>query len=166
MTRGFIKGFLAVLAMAVLASGCGFKLRGSAQLPFSTAYVVGASGSSLGANLVRSLTGNGKTLASKAADADVVIRLDKESRAKDILALSGGGKVREYRLRHQVTLSVENSGGQELLAPATITTTRDFSYSDQQVLAKESEEALLYRDMEQDILRQIQRQLAYIKRAP
>ena len=37
---------------------------------------------------------------------------------------------------------------------------RDYSFNDNQVLAKESEEALLYRDMQTDMVQQILRRLA------
>lgn len=155
---------LSILLLFGLLTGCGFQLRGTAQLPFASAFIVGQAGSVLKEGLTRNLAGNGKRLTERAADAEVVIRLDKETRGKDILALSGGGKVREYRLRHEVELSVQDGQGRALLAATPITTTRDFSYSDEQILAKEAEEATLFRDMQQDILRQIQRQLAYIRR--
>jgi LPS-assembly lipoprotein len=41
--------------------------------------------------------------------------------------------------------------------------TRDVSYSDAQVLAKEAEEALLYRDMQSDMVQQILRRLVAAK---
>lgn len=155
---------LALLVLTGLLAGCGFQLRGAAQLPFASAHIVGQTGSVLKERLTRYLSTSGKQLTAQGSAAEVVIRLDQEARGKDILALSGGGKVREYRLRHEVVLSVQDSLGRELLPPTPITTTRDMSYSDEQVLGKESEEATLFRDMEQDILRQIQRQLAYIRR--
>lgn len=156
--------FLALLILPGLLAGCGFQLRGTAQLPFASAFIVGQTGSVLKEGLTRSLAGSGKRLPERATEADVVIHLDRESRTKDILALSGAGRVREYRLRHEVMLSVQDGQGRALLAPTPIATTRDYSYSDEQILAKEAEEATLFRDMEQDILRQIQRQLAYIRR--
>lgn len=155
---------LSTLLLLGLLAGCGFQLRGTAQLPFASAFIVGQTGSVLKEGLIRSLTGSGKRLSEQATEADVVIRLDKESRTKDILALSGAGRVREYRLRHEVVLSVQDGQGRALLAATPIATTRDMSYSDEQILAKETEETTLFRDMEQDILRQIQRQLAYIRR--
>ena len=50
-----------------------------------------------------------------------------------------------------------------LIAPARIHLTREFSYNDSEVLAKESEEAALNRAMEQEALRQILRRLSYLK---
>ncbi|MGZ3160090.1 MAG: LPS-assembly lipoprotein LptE, partial [Burkholderiaceae bacterium] len=48
--------------------------------------------------------------------------------------------------------------------PATdITLKRDMSFTESQLLAKESEEELLYRDMQTDLVQQLLRRLAVIK---
>ncbi len=161
MKHGAIK-YLAILAAAGVLSGCGFQLRGQAQLPFAAAYVDAPAGSVLGEGLRQSLTSL-KKLAAKSEDAPVRIKISPETRGKNILSLSGGGKVREYRLEYQVNLSAFDATGTELIAAAPIHLTREFSYNDDQVLAKESEEAALNRGMEQDALRQALRRLSFIK---
>ena len=40
---------------------------------------------------------------------------------------------------------------------------RDFSYSETQALGKQDEEALLYRDLEEDVVQQLLRRLSSIK---
>jgi LPS-assembly lipoprotein len=150
-----------VWGLAMLA-GCGFQLRGQAQLPFTSAWVDAAEGSVVAAALRRSLTAQDK-LAERADQAGLRIRLRDETRAKNILALSGGGKVREYRLEYRVQVSAYDAAGVERLPPSELSLFRDFSYSDAQVLAKEAEEAALWRAMEQEAARQILRRLAYLK---
>ncbi|MNN27862.1 LPS-assembly lipoprotein LptE [compost metagenome] len=49
------------------------------------------------------------------------------------------------------------------MAPTVITLKRDLSYNEAQVLAKEAEEAMLYRDMQSDLVQQILRRIAAIK---
>lgn len=149
------------MGLAVLA-GCGFQLRGQTPLPFNSAYVEAAGSSTLAAQLRRYLKNKGKW-AERRDQADVVVRLRDESRIKSILSLSGAGKVREYRLINQVTVSAVNPGGAEMLAAAEIKLTRDYSYSDEQALAKEAEEAMLLKDMDDDALRQILRRLAFVR---
>lgn len=161
MKRELLKGLLGLLAAGLL-SGCGFQLRGQAQLPFAAAHVEAARGSALGEGLRQSLRGQGK-LTERSEGAPVRIRLSGESRQKNILSLSGAGKVREYRLEYRVNLSALDAAGVERIAPTPLYLTREYSYSDEQVLAKESEEAALYRAMEQDALRQILRRLSYLK---
>lgn len=157
----FLMGFLA--SWTVLLAGCGFQLRGDAQLPFASAYVEAPDASVLAPQLRQALTAQDK-LAAQAKDAPVRIRLLDERREKNILSLSGGGKVREYRLIYKVTLKVTDDMGNELIAPVELEQQREFSYDDALILAKEAEEASLNRAMEQETLRQALRRLSYVKR--
>ncbi len=171
---------LACMLLALSLAGCGFKLRGAAPLPFAQAYVeagaatVSAAGiasgytsqrtaSQIGPLLRQNLTANGKLATGREA-ASVIIRLNEEGREKNILSLSGSGKVREYRLVQRVTLSAVDQDGKLILAPAIIQLNRDFSYSDEEIMAKEAEEVQLLREMEQDMLRLILRRLGYVSR--
>jgi LPS-assembly lipoprotein len=164
MRRGAIKFLLGLAVLAGIAafSGCGFQLRGQEALPFSAAYVVAPETSNVANALRRSLASQSK-LARTLDEAPVRISLGKETYSKEILALSGGGKVREYRLQYRVLLSVADAAGKVAVEPTEIHLSNDFSYSDAQVLAKEAEEASLNRAMEQDALRQILRRLSYLK---
>jgi LPS-assembly lipoprotein len=161
MRRKALK-LLAAAGLAVLA-GCGFQLRGQALLPFQAAYVEAAGRSPLAAQLRRQLDLKGK-LAERREAADVIIRLTGEKRDKSILSLSGAGKVREYRLNHGVTLVALAPDGSAMLAEADVKQSRDFSYSDEQILAKEAEENMLRKDMDDEIVRQILRRLAFVRR--
>ena len=67
--------------------------------------------------------------------------------------------MREYQLRYRVGFRVHDAKGRDYLPPSEIQLTRDISFNDTQVLAKESEEALLYRDMQSDMVQQILRRL-------
>jgi outer membrane lipopolysaccharide assembly protein LptE/RlpB len=54
----------------------------------------------------------------------------------------------------------------EYIAPSTITLRREITFSDDQVLSKESEEALLWRDIQSDLVQQLMRRLAAAKLQP
>ena len=56
-------------------------------------------------------------------------------------------------------------GGKELISDtdAEIFLTRDINFNETGALSKESEEALLYRDMENDLIQQILRRLAAVR---
>ena len=155
-------GLVLLTTVATTLTGCGFQLRGQAALPFSAAFVTAAPNSNVGNALRRALNSQQK-LAATADAAPVRITLDREAYSKSILALSGGGKVREYRLEYRVWLSVADGVGKTVVEPTEIHLSNDFSYSDAQALAKEAEEASLKRAMEQDALRQIMRRLSYLK---
>jgi LPS-assembly lipoprotein len=160
MTRILI-GFL--LLGTVLLAGCGFQLRGEALLPFERVYVAASDASGFAPLLRNALNAQGK-LVEQAQGAPVTITVVDEQRAKEILSLSGGGKVKEYRLIYRVTLRVTDAEAQPLAAPINLQQIREFTYEDSLVLAKEAEEAALNRAMEQETLRQALRRLSYVKR--
>ena len=53
--------------------------------------------------------------------------------------------------------------GKELIPETEMLQQRDISFNEAAVLAKEAEEALLYRDMQTDIVQQLMRRLAAVK---
>lgn len=155
--------WLVMCTALLVTTGCGFQLRGQSPLPFDSVHVDAAGGSALQPLLTQHLRLNGKRVLPTAEGAQVVIHIDKETRSKEILSLSGGGKVREYRLGYRLVLSVTNGAGRQILTPIDLKITRDYSYDDAQALAKEGEEAQLMRDMEQEMLRQVVRRLAFAR---
>jgi LPS-assembly lipoprotein len=71
--------------------------------------------------------------------------------------------VREYTLFYKFRFKVRDNNGKPLLEPTEIVLKRDISFNESAVLAKESEEALLYRDMQSDLVQQILRRLSALK---
>lgn len=149
---------LATVILALLA-GCGFQLRGTAQLPFETLYIPGAN--PLAVELRRNVQAASKTrLVDNPKSAQAVLGFTTEAREKLILSFTSAGKVNEYRLRYRVGFRVTDPGGAHVFLPQSeILLTRDMTYNDAQVIAKENEEALLYRDMQTDMVQQILRRL-------
>ena len=84
-------------------------------------------------------------------------------RVKTILSVNAQGRVREYRLQLDYKFRIVNSKGQELIGPNEINLSRDITYDDSTVLAKDLEEGLLWRDMNNDLVNQIIRRLSIIK---
>lgn len=155
-----------VLAMAATLTACGFKLRGSEgyDLPFHTIYVAIPEASSFGAELRRNLRGlDNLTVLTSAKGAEAQVNVISETHGKTILSLNSQGLVREYLLTYTLIFRVTNGAGVELLAPSTIALHRNLAFSEDAVLAKEGEEALLVRDMQSDAVQQILRRLAAIK---
>ena len=150
---------LATAAVLLLAA-CGFQLRGVAGLPFETLYVPGATGG-IALELKRNIESGSATRVvddPKAAAAQLLF--SEETRTKEILALSTAGRVREYRLIYRVGFRVGDGKGGDYLPPSTVTLTRDVTYDDAVALAKETEEQLLFRDMQADMVQQIMRRLS------
>jgi len=154
-----------LLALSCLALGaCGFQLRGAAPLPFDSLYVQAPASSVFATQLKRAISTGGQTrVLEDQKDAQVTLQVLEELREKSILSLSVGGRVREFELRYRVSYRVYDKDRKELAAPGEITLRRELSYNDQDVLAKEAEESLLYRDMQNDAVYQLLRRLQATK---
>lgn len=155
---------VAIFLLATILSSCGFQLRGQAALPFKTVFIE-TSGYSLFANdLERAIRSGSETkVVRNREEADAVLKILSEAQDRRILSLSAGGRVREFELRYSVSYRVVDRANQDLALPGTIQLHRDLTYDDTEVLAKESEELLLYKDMKADAVQQMLRRLAVAK---
>ena len=166
MNRRTFLAFTSTTAALALLSACGFHLRGSlgeANLPFKTMFVGVPDTSPLGAELKRTIRGNGTALVTDPKLAEAILDIVSEQRDKTVLSLSSQGRVREYSLFYRVSFRVRDSNDKQLLAPTEVVLKRDISFNESQVLSKEAEEGLLYRDMQSDLVQQILRRLVAIK---
>ncbi len=158
-----LTGFILTLLLAA----CGFQLRSVANLPFESLYLDGGGDPTLAAEISQAIRSGTQTrLTDKADDAQVVLHVQGVAREKRILSLSGAGRVREYELIYRVGFRLLDKEGRDLIATQPIELRRSLLYDDAQVLAKEQEEALLNRDMQNDMLGQLMRRLAKAKLQP
>jgi LPS-assembly lipoprotein len=161
-----LRALAALLVVAVLA-GCGFRLRGTDgtyNMPFHSIYVGFPETSPLGTELKRNLRASDSVvIADKPEGADAQFIVMSEARGRQILSLNNLGRVREYQLNYTLTFRVTDAKGTEMLAPTEITLKRNLAFNEQEVLAKESEATLLYRDMQSDLVQQIMRRLGAMK---
>jgi LPS-assembly lipoprotein len=58
-----------------------------------------------------------------------------------------------------VSYRLADKAGKELVQPTEIVVLRSYVFNDQQALAAEAEEAVLYRDMQEDAVQQLLRRL-------
>jgi len=151
---------LAALAFALLLSSCGFQLRGTADLPFKTIYMPSTTGG-IALDLKRNIqSGTRTTVVDNLKSAEAVLDILQETRDKQILSLAATGRVSEYRLNYRVGFRVHDGKGGEFLPPSTVVLTRAISFNDSDVLAKDTEEQQLYREMQFDMVQQVMQRLA------
>jgi LPS-assembly lipoprotein len=156
--------FIVMLAAALLLPACGFQLRGTATLPFNTLYVQAAPTSPFAIQLKRAVqSGSATRITDRPDQAEVVLQIMNELQEKQILSLGGGGRVREFQLRYRVAFRLTDSKNREHIPASEIVLRRDYSFNDEQVLSKETEEALLFRDMRNDAVQQLVRRLQATK---
>jgi len=157
---------IAILVIAMTLSACGFQLRGQAAIPFQTVHVEAPGFSTFANDLERAIrSGSNTRIVASRDQADAVVQVIGELQEKHILSLSGAGKVREFELRYRVAYRLTDRAGIDLASPGEIVLRRDMTYDDTEVLAKESEELLLFRDMKTDAVRQMLRRLSVVKPA-
>jgi LPS-assembly lipoprotein len=158
---------LTALICTLLLAGCGFQLRGTVSLPFETLYVQAPAGSQFASQFKRMVSsGTGTRIVDNAKAAEATLVVLTELREKNILSLSGGGRVSEYQLRYRMSYRLLDKNAVETFPATEIELKRDFSYSDTEALSKESEEALLYRDMQSDAVQQLVRRLQVARLKP
>ena len=152
---------LLALAAAAATAACGFRLRGERDLPFETIFLGFPPNSPLGAELARSIRAGSRTqvVADRAA-AQAVLEVLGESREREVLAVNAQGKTREYQLRLRFAFRVHDGKGGEYVPPSAVAIQRDIAFNEAQVLAREAEEAVIFREMSADLVQQVLRRLA------
>ena len=105
----------ALLLTLFTVAGCGFQLRGAANLPYDTLHVAAAPTSTFATQLRRAVTSGSQTkVVANPKEAQATLHVLGEVREKSILSLSGGGRVREYQLRYRLQYRVADKDNKEL----------------------------------------------------
>jgi len=152
-----------MLGVSPLAA-CGFHLRGSQTLPVETIYLALPVNSAIGAEMTRLLRSstNAKVVTDR-KEAQAIFELMGENREREVLAINAQGRATEYQLRLRVRFRVLDRNALELIEPTDLIARRDITFNESDLLAKESEEGLLYRDMQSDLVRQMVSRMAGIR---
>jgi len=155
-----------VFALAATAlAGCGFELKRPPELRFKTIQLTGfPARSPLAAELKRDIDASTTTKVVDALkDAAVVLQALTDEREKSVVATTAADQVREYELRSRFRFQLRTATGKELIPASEILLKRELTYSESAALAKEQEEAFLYRAMQSDIVSQVLRRLASVQ---
>jgi LPS-assembly lipoprotein len=158
---------LVVAIGAAALAGCGFRLRGTQTLPVSSIYLALPVNSPIGAEMSRLLRSSTNTkVVTDRQQAQAIFELLGETREREVLAINSQGRATEYQIRLRIRFRVLDQGAGELIEPTDLMTRRDITFNESDLLAKESEEGLLYRDMQSDLVRQMVSRLAGMKVEP
>jgi LPS-assembly lipoprotein len=158
---GAVMRILAIGVLGLVTAACGFQLRGQATLPFESLYIAIPDISPLATELKRNISsGTSTKLVRDRAEAQAILEVTSEEREQAILSLNTSGQVIEFQLRYRLSFRVHDAKGRDYLPQSEIRLIRNIPYNNSQVLAQESEQRLLYRDMQGDMVQQILRRLA------
>ena len=172
--RAITKGLFALGGLTAVGgvAGCGFRLRGSGVvLVFQSLEFRGSGSLAVVQPLEDQLRASGVAVVSpQPAEPgatpplpDVVLTIVQDQRERVVVGTAIAGQVRELQLRHTVRFHLRTARGKELIEDATIQQVRELSYSEAEALAKEAEEALLFDDMRNGVVRQIMTRLAAVR---
>ena len=154
---------------AVALSGCGFKLREGGDFAFHKLFV-NFPEDPLGVELRRHLLGTGKLELiedpKRMREADATLDILSQQRQRVVVGVNASGQVVGVQLRLTVRFRLRDAQGVEWLEPVSLTMERDLSYAESAALSKEIEEGMTYRDMQSDIVGQIMRRLAAVRKRP
>lgn len=156
-------------SLGLLALGaCGFQLRHQPDSYGFSVILIPAHPSPLLAELRRALAADRRVEVvqdpRQFERADLRFDLLQESREKVVVGRNTAGGVREFQLRLRVRLRVRDRDGIERIPDTELVQLRDISFSEAAVLSKESEEELLYRNMQSDLVQQILWRLSRLRR--
>jgi LPS-assembly lipoprotein len=153
---------LCMIILSCALSTCGFQLRGANEFNYKTLYISGQT--QINKALKKSFTTNGVDIVDSSNEAEMQLELLKEDYEKRILSLSGSGLVREYELYYRVHYRTKSVQETLWSQPLMMEVRRDLSYSDKSLLGKEIEEKQLVEDMHKQVVRNLMRRLATLKK--
>ncbi len=152
----------AVIALALLASGCGFRLQGASVLPaeLQRVHVIAKDElSPFSVELFRGLARSGAQRVPTPAEADAVIHVRTDRMGRRVLSVSARNTPQEFEIFYDVEYSID-VGGKEVVPSQRLGLTRSISFDESQLLAKDREEEILRDAMARDLADLVLRRLA------
>jgi len=164
MNRSLSNVFVGLLL--VMLVGCGFHLRGSATLSESLKlmYVQGINlQQGLGLDLRRALISNGITVVNDYQQGSAVLTVLDNKFERRVLSVGSNAKVNEYELYGLLKYKITDGDGKLLSEPQDVEARRDYRFDQAQVLASDSEETQLRKELNQQLIQSVLRRLSAIK---
>src|ERR1700722_11624411 len=156
---------ISAVCIVLCLSACGFRLAGSDPLPgvLARPYMsLKDPYTDFSREFEHQLKSAGATLQAVRANSTATIDVTKDLVERRTLSVSATNIPTEYELTYTVTFAVHGVD-KELLAPQTISLSKDFSFEENVLLAKENEADILRQQMARDLVSIVMRRLASLK---
>lgn len=149
-----------LLSLLALTAGCGFHLRTYDLNTAVSSVHISSNGSNFAAEpLRRGLAQAGVELATVADEAEIAVTLLNQRRDRRSVTVTEQAQTAEYELDLAVQYSVEKPDGEVLVAPRWVEASRIFRVDRVNLVGTSEEQALLEREMINDLVAQIVRAL-------
>jgi LPS-assembly lipoprotein len=163
--RQLLGGGLSILAMGAL-SACGWRLRGKVDLPYKSILISGNLTQELRDDLDMMFRVNDIQIVKAAKDAELVLEIISEQNARQILSYNGSGQITAYRIISRIVFRAFDPNGIDLLPESDIYLSRDIDFNQSNIQAFDQQVAEYVKNMRVDIVSQLMRRLASIKKLP
>lgn len=150
-----LRSFLSIVCLSLLLGGCGFQLRGKAQLPpemQQTRLAIDDEYSVL-ARRVRVLLEQAGVQIVAAGKETAILEIPQNEVVTEVLTIGDNARVREYRISHTVRFRLVAVDGTELVPLQTIRQSREISFDEQQILAVSREQEYVKQDLAETLSR-------------
>ena len=158
-------GRLLLLGAAAASSACGFRLAGSDPLPkaLERPYLsLKDPYTDFSREFEHRLKGAGAAIQEVRANSSASIEVTRDQVEQRTLSVSATNIPTEYELIYTVTFAVQGAD-KTLLAPQTISLSKDYSFQENALLAKEHEADILRQQMARDLVAIAMRRLTSLK---
>ena len=163
--RQLLGGGLSILAMGAL-SACGWRLRGKIDLPYKNILISGNLTQELRDDLDMMFRVNDIQIVQKVQNSELVLEIISEQNARQVLSYNGAGQITAYRIISRVVFRAFDPNGIELIPESDIYLTRDIDFNQSNIQAFDQQVADFVKTMRTDIVSQLMRRLALIKKLP
>src|SRR5689334_612439 len=144
--RAWIPAFA---GMTILLASCGFQLRGDPATGLRTLHVPGGG---VAQEIRRKLARSPTRVTATPKDAEAHLKILGEARDKTVHTITGAGRVYEFQLTLVVRYELVVPGREiPVIAPSEVVARRLITYSEAAPTAKETEEGLLFKDMQVEV---------------
>lgn len=139
---------LLFLVIAITLSSCGFKLKGSYEIPYQTIYLQAAGESRVGRIIKRQIQRKSNIeIVQTLSAAEATINILEEVSTRAVAVLSNVGSVDEYELIYTVRYRIGQGQNSSSMQEGQIVLRRKITHSDLDIAAKSNEEDVLINDM-------------------
>ncbi len=144
-----------LLLAAVLLAGCGFHLRGSADLPapMSVTYIKGLRPfGTLADDFSAALSLRGVTVTDREERATAILHITQNTTDKQVLSVDINGNVLEYEIHQSIRFAVATVDGRPVVSEQTVMLKRDYIFSSTDVLGKQREEQVVRATLQENLV--------------
>lgn len=152
-----------VLILLFFLQGCGFKLRGNAEIPKwlnHVALIAEDGNQTLFAPLIRQLEANQITISTLPSKAKYWLVLEHTTQTQQIAGVAASTNPRQYQLILSVDFTLKTSKGVVVKGPSHLTVMRQLTVNNDRILGSDGESRLILDEMQRDLALQILNRLS------